>query len=369
MSRSAERNSALQLAAPVADARSRAPARARILVVDDEPDMCAYVQKYLEWLGFGVEVAVTIAGARARLSATAFDLVLTDLRLDQGSGIDLLAEIRARTPATRTILMSAHADAESAATAIEQGIDYLLVKPFAPEALQIRVEEALARRFAQDAAEREREVLETQVREQAEQSERWMRGAVHALTSAVEAKDKYTAGHAGRVTAYAMALARAVGGIDLDRFRLACDLHDVGKIGVPDSVLNRPARLTPEEYEMVAAHPDTGERILQPLIDDPLVLGTVRWHHERWDGRGYPDGRAGSEIPLTARVLAIADTLDAMTSHRAYRNGQPWVAAVSEIRRCSGSQFDPGVVAVFERIVGELEMIFLGFEGGSHTPA
>jgi response regulator RpfG family c-di-GMP phosphodiesterase len=343
--------------------------KASILVVDDKPDMCTYIQKYLAWIGYGVEVAVTLSGARARLSATTFDLVITDLRLDEGSGIDLLAEIRARTPATRTILMSAHADAQSAATAIEQGIDYLLLKPFAPADLQTRVEDALARRVAQDAAETERRVLAKLVLEQAEKTERWMRGAVHALTSAVEAKDKYTAGHAGRVTAYAMALARAVGGIDLDRFRLACDLHDVGKIGVPDSVLNRPARLTPEEYEMVAAHPDTGERILRPLIDDPLVLGTVRWHHERWDGHGYPDGRAGREIPLTARVLAVADTLDAMTSHRAYRNRQPWSAAVAEILRCAGSQFDPDVVGVFERIVAELEAIFLGFEPGDDVPA
>jgi HD-GYP domain-containing protein (c-di-GMP phosphodiesterase class II) len=186
---------------------------------------------------------------------------------------------------------------------------------------------------------------------------------VGVLADAVEAKDPYTAGHATRVTAYAMSIAEALGGIDLLRFRLAGDLHDVGKIGIPDVILNKPGRLEPGEMELVRRHPETGARILEPLIDDPMVLGVVRWHHERWDGEGYPDRLAGEAIPLPARVLAVADTLDAMTSNRAYRGGLPWSVALAEIRACSGAQFDPAVVAAFERALPVLEAQFREFYG------
>ncbi|HLL85507.1 MAG TPA: HD domain-containing phosphohydrolase, partial [Longimicrobium sp.] len=116
--------------------------------------------------------------------------------------------------------------------------------------------------------------------------------------------------------------------------------------------------LTTAELELMEGHPAAGARILEPLIEDPLVLGVVRWHHERWDGNGYPDGLAGDRIPLAARVMAVADTLDAMTSARAYREALPWEAAVAEIRRCSGSQFDPAVVAAFEAALPVLHAHF-----------
>jgi putative two-component system response regulator len=185
--------------------------------------------------------------------------------------------------------------------------------------------------------------------------------AAHALAAAVEAKDAYTAGHATRVTAYALTIAREMGGIDPTRFRLAGDLHDVGKIGVPDNVLNKPGRLTVEEFDMVKKHPEIGERILQPMIDDELVLGVVRSHHERWDGRGYPDGLVGGAIPLPARVLAVADTIDAMTSRRAYRIELGWDVMVTEIRHCSGSQFDPTVVEAFDAALPYLQAQFTHF--------
>jgi HD-GYP domain-containing protein (c-di-GMP phosphodiesterase class II) len=183
-----------------------------------------------------------------------------------------------------------------------------------------------------------------------------MRSA-HAFAAAVEAKDLYTAGHASRVTTYALVIAEEMGGNDLERLRLAGDLHDVGKIGVPDSVLNKPGRLTSEELDFIKKHPEAGERILSSLIDDALVLGGVRSHHERWDGQGYPDGMSGVAIPLPARILAVADTLDAMTSSRAYRAGLPWHVATAEICRCAGTQFDSQVVEAFRRVLPKLEWL------------
>ena len=332
-----------------------------ILVVDDEETICRSLSKYLVRLGHRVETAGSVPQAVGLLAPGRFDLVLTDLRLPGPSGLDLLTEVRVRSPGTRTILMSANADLPSAATAIERGVDQLLLKPFELDDLRVRVEQSIARRRTERAAERERELLEAQLRQRETESKIWILRAAHALAAAVEAKDTYTAGHATRVTAYALSIAEEVGGIDVLRFRLAGDLHDVGKIGVPDVVLNKPGRLTDEEMEQVRRHPETGARILEPLIDDALVLGVVRWHHERWDGLGYPDRLSGEEIPLPARVLAVADTLDAMTSHRAYRSGVPWDAALAEIRRCAGTQFDPAVVEAFERALPVLEAQYRRF--------
>ncbi len=334
-----------------------------ILVVDDEDGILRSLYKFLTRLGHRVETAGTVRQALELLEPGHFDLVLTDLRLPESSGLDLLAAVRVRSPGTRTILMSANADIPSAALAIEHGVDQLILKPFDLESLRERVEQSLARRRAERAAVREREVLEAQLRRRETESRIWVLRAAHALAAAVEAKDPYTAGHATRVTAYGMSVAEAHGGIDLLRFRLAGDLHDVGKIGVPDVVLNKPGRLDPSEMELVRRHPETGERILGPLIDDSMVLGVVRWHHERWDGQGYPDRLEGEDIPLPARVLAVADTLDAMTSHRAYRGGLPWEVAVAEILACSGTQFDPQVVVAFERALPTLEAQYRGFFG------
>ncbi|HET8656218.1 MAG TPA: HD domain-containing phosphohydrolase [Longimicrobiaceae bacterium] len=343
---------------------SNSPAAApvdRILVVDDEPNICRLLQRYLGRLGYEVETAGSVPDALQILQHARFDLVLTDLRLPGPSGLDLLVEVRSRCPGTRTILMSAHADVYAAAAAIERGVDQLVVKPFELEDLRARVSDSLAKRRAEREAEAEREQLETKLRQRDTESKIWILRAAHALATAVEAKDEYTAGHAARVTTYALTIAERIGGIDPVRFRLAGDLHDVGKIGVPDSVLNKPGQLTSEEFDLIKKHPGTGAHILEPLIDDPLVLGVVRWHHERWDGRGYPDRLEGEAIPLPARVLAVADTLDAMTSHRAYRQGLGWEAVVEEIRRCTGTQFDPGVVVAFESALPALEQQYHGF--------
>jgi putative two-component system response regulator len=333
----------------------------RILAVDDEPNICRLLDRYLTRLGYEVETAMTVPEAVGLLAERHFDLVITDLRLPGPTGLDLLVEVRSRSPGTRMILMSAHADISAAAAAIDLGIDQLIIKPFELEDIQLRVSDSLARRRAEREAKKERELLEARLRQRETESKIWVLRSAHALAAAVEAKDPYTAGHAIRVTAYAMTIAEIVGGIDLLRFRLAGDLHEVGKIGVPDTVLNKPDRLTVEEYDLVKKHPVIGARILEPLIEDDLVLGVVRSHHERWDGGGYPDGLAGEDIPLPARVLAVADTLDAMSSDRAYRKGLPWDAVVAEIRRHSGSQFDPAIVAAFEEALPTLKSHLAGF--------
>jgi response regulator RpfG family c-di-GMP phosphodiesterase len=338
----------------------------RVLLVDDDEGVLRTASRILEGDGHLVETAASVTAAVQRLSAADYDVVVTDMIFPGGSGVDLMVEVRSRAPATRIVLMTGQGDLHAAADAVVHGIDRLLLKPFSLAELRSAVDGSMERRRRDKRAEHERELLEARLRQRDTESKIWILRAAHALAHAVEAKDPYTAGHARRVTAYAMTIAEITGDVDLLSFRLAGDLHDVGKIGVPDRVLSKPAKLTKREFEQVRRHPGIGARILTPLIDDPLVLSVVRHHHERWDGAGYPDCLAGEDIPFAARVLAVADTLDAMTSARAYRDEIPWDDAVALIRRYAGTQFDPRVIAAFEQGLPLLREHFQRFRSERH---
>lgn len=322
--------------------------------MDDDPAIRGVCTRSLGRLGHRVSVASDVEGAVRHIVAGDIDVVVTDLHMPEASGLSLLSRIRDSSPGIRVILMSGGVEATDAAIAIEHGIDRLLLKPFTMDELDIAVSRAIAAKRASEKSERARQSLSSLVREREDISRIWILRSAHALAAAVEAKDTYTAGHAARVTEYGALIAGTVGGIDLQPFRLGGGLHDVGKIGLPDHILNKPGRLSADEFALVRKHPRTGARILEPLIDDPVVIGMVLWHHERWDGAGYPDGLSGENIPLSARVLAVADTLDAMTSSRAYRGEQTWDTAVAEIRRGAGTQFDPAVVTAFNQVLPEL---------------
>lgn len=172
---------------------------------------------------------------------------------------------------------------------------------------------------------------------------------VTALAEAVERRDPYTGGHVRRVVGYAVAIGRrlALGAEELEELRLAAVLHDIGKIATPDQVLSKPARLTPDEVRVMRRHPVDGAEIVLPIAQLRALLGGIRHHHERLDGQGYPDGLRGDEVPLLARIIAVADTYDAMTTDRPYRRGRPIEEAMAEIERESGRQFCPRVVAAF----------------------
>lgn len=172
--------------------------------------------------------------------------------------------------------------------------------------------------------------------------------ATQALVTAVELKDAYTRGRADRVALFAGILADEIGDIDVDKVRTAARIMDVGKTGVPEEILNKTDRLTDEEFEQVKRHPVISWEMLRHLFKDDVVLGVARHHHERWDGGGYPDGLKGDAIPLEARVVAIADSMDAITSTRAFRQARLWSDAVDEIVQAAGTRYDPDVVKVFK---------------------
>jgi putative nucleotidyltransferase with HDIG domain len=182
-----------------------------------------------------------------------------------------------------------------------------------------------------------------------------MMGLLHSLTSAVDAKDAYTCGHSERVALLSRHLAIQYGMTDAaaGRVYMAGLLHDVGKIGVPEAVLQKTGRLTPEEFEQIKKHPEMGAKILRDVRQIEDVIPGVLHHHERYDGKGYPSGLAGENIPLMGRIICLADCFDAMTSSRTYRKALPLEVAMTEIRRCAGTQFDPNLADSFLRISTE----------------
>jgi putative nucleotidyltransferase with HDIG domain len=246
-------------------------------------------------------------------------------------------------------------------------MDYL-TKPFHLEEVRARVAQALERRRLVLENRDYQHNLEVRVAAQAKRLEEIFLAGIQALADALEVKDSYTRGHSVRVSQYSAAIARELG-LDVEIIRqieLGGHVHDIGKIGVKEAVLNKPGKLTPDEYQHIMTHPVVGWRILSPLMSDaPIALNVVRSHHERVDGTGVPDGMKAEEIPLEARIVAVADALDAMTSGRPYRTVQKsWDEALRELARHRESQFDARVVdATLEAAkLGKLQMILRSAE-------
>lgn len=323
----------------------------RCLVVDDEPRLRQVLVHLMQNDGFSCREAGNGAEALAVLQKESIPLVLSDLRMPQIDGIELLRQTRARYPDTAVVMITAVADVEVAVSCLAMGAMDYLTKPFHLEEVRARVSQALEKRRLILENRDYQDRLEERVAVQARRLEDLFLASVQSLAEALEVKDPYTRGHSIRVSHYSSAIARVLN-LDTDVVRqieLGGQVHDIGKIGVREAVLNKPGPLTDEEYAHIMTHPLVGWRILGPLLSEaPLSLSIVRSHHERWDGRGMPDGLAGADIPLEARITAVADSYDAMTSGRPYRLAQLCPAeAVAEIRENSGKQFDPAIVQAF----------------------
>jgi response regulator RpfG family c-di-GMP phosphodiesterase len=285
--------------------------------------------------------------ALAVLERQPMTLVMSDLRMPKADGMGLLRQIRARWPDTAVVMITAVADVEVAVKCLSMGAMDYLTKPFHLEEVRARVAQALEKRRLVLENRGYQESLQEKVAIQARRLEELFLASLQSLAEALEVKDPYTRGHSVRVSHYSVAIARemGLGGELLRRIELGGHVHDIGKIGVREDLLNKPGKLTSEEYEHIMTHPIVGWRILAPLLGDtPEALAIVRSHHEWFDGRGIPDGLCGTSIPLEARIVAAADCFDAMTSDRPYRPGLSIDAALAEIVRCSGTQFDPAVV-------------------------
>jgi cyclic di-GMP phosphodiesterase len=339
------------------------------LIVDDEPRLRQVMAHLMRSDGFQCVEAANGVEALLLLETTPAILVLSDLRMPKMDGMELLRAIRARFPDIAVVMITAVADVEMAVSCLALGAADYVVKPYQLEDVRARVSQALDKRRLLLENRAHREHLEERVAAQTRRLEEMYWASVQSLAEALELKDPYTRGHSVRVSQYAVAIARSLG-LDAEMIRqieLGGHVHDIGKIGVRESVLNKPAPLTPEEYAHVMTHPVLGWRLLSPLFSDaPHALNIVRSHHERFDGFGRPDGLAGKAIPLEARIVAVADALDAMTSYRPYRVGEMSLDdAVREMRRSAGTQFDPDVI---EAVAGVSERGDLQLSGRLERP-
>lgn len=329
-------------------------AKPNCLIVDDEPRLRQVLVHLMRNDGFACFEAGNGEEAIALLERHPMTLVMSDLRMPKLDGVGLLRQVRGRWPDAAVVMITAVADVEVAVSCLAIGAMDYLTKPFHLEEVRARVAQALEKRRLVLENRGYHESLQEKVAVQARRLEELFLASVQSLAEALEVKDPYTRGHSIRVSHYSVVIARELGldGELLRRIELGGHVHDIGKIGVREDVLNKPGKLTDAEYTHIMTHPDVGWRILAPLLGDiPEALNIVRSHHERFDGRGIPDGLAGHDIPLEARITAAADSFDAMASDRPYRPGLSMDHAIAEIVRCSGTQFDPDVVAAVLRAV------------------
>jgi len=328
------------------------PAPISCLVVDDEASVRRVLVRVLQAQGYAVREAGSGREALEELAREGADLVISDIHMPGMDGLALLAEVRARYPDTGVMMNTGVSDVRTAVQCLQEGaLDYI-AKPFQIEEAQARVRQALELRRLRLENRAYQTGLEARVQEQAERiRELFVRG-VQVLAHALEAKDPYTRGHSARVAAYSQAVCEALRlpPALTHEIHRGAELHDIGKIGVSEAILLKPDRLTDAEYDHIKQHPVIGEHILAPFFaEHPIVLAVTRSHHERPDGLGFPDGLAGHAVPLAARIVAVADTFDAMTTARPYRHARPPAEGLAELRRCVGTQFDPEAVAAFLR--------------------
>lgn len=320
------------------------------LVVDDEPRLRQALMRLMRSDGFTCFEAGSGVEALEVLAREPIDLMISDMRMPYMDGSELLRRVRELHPTVAVVMITAVNDVQVAVDCIAMGAMDYLTKPFVLEEVRIRIGQVLEKRRLILENREYQENLEARVHAQAERLESLFLASVQSLAEALELKDPYTRGHSIRVSRYMSVLADVLG-VDPETahaISLGGHLHDIGKIGVREAVLNKEGPLTREEYEHIMTHPVLGWRILKPLLGDaPVALDIVRSHHERFDGRGVPDGLAGQDIPRAARLCAVADAFDAMMSVRPYRRTMSIADAAQELRGHAGTQFDPEIVEAF----------------------
>jgi putative two-component system response regulator len=330
--------------------------KASILVVDDEEFIREIICRKLSGSGYACEAVSNAEDALEKISQNTYDCVLSDIHMPGMSGIELLGKVKPSNSDLAYILVTGAPDIDSALEAMRLGADDHLSKPLNLAALELTVERALEKkRLIEENREYQRN-LEQMVRERTKQLRlanedlrRLFTGSIKALAHALEAKDEYTQGHSARVAEMSVLMAKhlSLPETQIQHIWLAGYLHDIGKIGIKEAVLNKPGKLDPDEWELIQQHPVFAGRILGPIPELADIIDIVVHHHERYDGGGYPDGLAGDSIPLGARILSVADAYDALTSRRPYRDALDVSQATRILQDAAGTQFDPVLVTAF----------------------
>lgn len=341
----------------------------RILVVDDDKGVNSLLSEYFEMLDFQVDSAETGEQALEFFKPNKYAIAILDLKLPGMSGVELLKHIRKEDKQIQVIMLTAFQTTSSAIQALREGAYDYLSKPFDLEEVKYIIQNAVAQarlkyenqillKELQVANDKLTKKVEAADRELAKRHEELKKNAFEVLKSfamALETKDPYTAGHSERVDEYSVRLAKKLklSSPEIEIIHTGAILHDIGKLFISSQILTKPSRLTDDEYQIVKEHPTLGSKFLEPItfLKDSIPL--IRNHHERIDGKGYPDGKDVSNLTVKERIIIIADAYDAMASSRPYRKNMPKETIVSELEKCAGTQFDPDMIKVFIEMLYE----------------
>lgn len=324
----------------------------QIVVVDDDPIILKKAWNTLTSSGLK---AVVLKSGKALLDYTrenpAPDLILMDISMPEMDGFEVVKELKKCESGWRdtpVIFLTGNEDEDTETKGLSLGAMDFIRKPFVASVLVLRVKHAVE-------LIRLQRNLEGMVEEKTRENENLFLHVVESLADAIDAKDNYTKGHSGRVAIYSKEIAKRYGYDEKHQEQIFMMglLHDVGKIGVPDEVINKPGRLTDEEFAKIKKHPGIGGKILGNIKEMPSLAAGAKWHHERYDGKGYPEGLSGEDIPEEARIIAVADAYDAMTSTRSYRGALPVEVVRGEIEKGKGSQFDPKFADIMIEMIDE----------------
>jgi len=340
-----------------------------LLVVDDEEPIRNALKKFLTQQGYDVATAASGEDALRILQRQKISVLLLDVRMPGKSGIDLVPQVRELEPSVAILMLTAVNDATTAALCMQRGAMDYLTKPIDLADLARAILRAIRRRDSlieqanlNQWLKEEVAVRTAELRRERAKLERLSVATLEALVNALEAKDPFIRGHSTRVADLGALIAAELGLGDeqVEQVRMAGRLHDIGKIGIREEILNKEGPLTTEEYEQVKQHVVVGSQILAPLTHLGEIISYVRSHHERWDGQGYPDTLKSEEIPLGARILAAAEIYDALTTARPYQEKMPPEVAVERMRDLAGSVLDPEVYRALETAVRRRQaLVFL----------
>ena len=340
---------------------TEAIAKPRLLIVDDEAEVRGVLHDLLSF-SYECGEAASAEDALAQLRAGEYQLVISDITMSGMSGLEMIPHVKVISPDTVIVMISGMQTIESAINALRLGAFDYLMKPFDLRQAEAAVERALEHHELIVAKRRYENHLEELVSQRTAELddalgslENAYRSTLKALTAALETRDAETHGHSERVVTFSLRLGREYGlsGAEMKALEFGSLLHDIGKIGVPDAILRKPAKLTDEEWVRMREHPVHGQQILRGIRFLEGAARVVAQHHEKWDGSGYPLGLKAEEIDICARIFSVADAFDAITSDRVYRQGRSYEAAAQELDEWTSRQFDPKVVEAFHRVPPE----------------
>ena len=327
------------------------------VVVDDDSSNLKTAERILRSLDYRVQCFTRAADMLEFVRNEVPDIILLDLHMTEMDGFEALSRLKSEPYSANipVIILTADDDSEIETKALAAGAMDFLKKPFSPSVLMMRVQNTIKLIRLQNDLQKEVSRMTREIIREHEKNERLSLQIVQTLTGTIDAKDSYTRGHSTRVADYSKEIARRAGYSERaqEEIYMMGLLHDVGKIGIPDGVINKTSRLNDEEYSLIKTHPKVGFEILKSITEMPKLSVGARWHHERYDGKGYPDKLSGNDIPEEARIIAVADAYDAMSSRRSYHDVFSQEYILGELEKGKGGQFDPKFADIMISMITE----------------